>query len=265
MEFCSKKKKRIENFNHIVDYQLFQLSELILSRHNIKAANDILIAFGQIYHQCPSEIAPPAKYIRFIENYACILNKKRTAIETRSNRLKAGIGKLTEARESVSNMQKKAAKKSKLLAEKQSDADMALKAISQSMTNANYQRSDMEQLKLATVKENERIEKQKSLIDEQLREVEPVLREAREAVGSIKSESLSEIRSLRAPPEAIRDILQANAKRASAAAAPLAAWVRANLDYSTILERVTPLQKEKNDLIKCTIIQKMLCMKYKLD
>lgn len=46
----------------------------------------------------------------------------------------AGIGKLTEARESVSNMQKKAAKKSKLLAEKQTDADMALKAISQSMT-----------------------------------------------------------------------------------------------------------------------------------
>lgn len=41
-----------------------------------------------------------------------------------------------------------------------------------------------------------------------------------------------------------------NAKRASAAAAPLAAWVRANLDYSTILERVAPLQKEKDDLIK---------------
>uniref|UniRef100_A0A158Q7Q4 Cytoplasmic dynein 2 heavy chain 1 n=1 Tax=Elaeophora elaphi TaxID=1147741 RepID=A0A158Q7Q4_9BILA len=272
---------------------LSQLSELILSRHNVKAPSDIVIAFGQIYHQCPPEIAPPAKYIRFIENYVCILNKKRTAIETRSNRLKAGIGKLTEARESVSNMQKKAAKKSKLLAEKQTEADMTLKAISQSMTNTNYQRSDMEQLKLATVKENERIEKQKALIDEQLREVEPVLREAREAVGSIKSESLSEIRSLRAPPEAIRDILQAvllfmgifdtsweamrkflarngvkdeiinfdarrispdvnkkNAKRASAAAAPLAAWVRANLDYSTILERVAPLQKEKNDLIK---------------
>ncbi|MCP9266202.1 DYHC2 [Dirofilaria immitis] len=185
---------------------LSQLSELILSQHHVKAANDILIAFGQIYHSCPPEIAPPAKYIRLIENYVCILNKKRTAIEIRSNRLKAGISKLTEARESV----------------------------------------------------------------------EPLLREAREAVGSIKSESLSEIRSLRAPPEAIRDILQAvllfmgifdtsweamrkflarngvkdeiinfdarrispdNAKRASAAAAPLAAWVQANLDYSTILER----------------------------
>ena len=40
-------------------------------------------------------------------------------------------------------------------------------------------------------------------------QVEPQLKAAREAVGSIKSESLSEIRSLRAPPETIRDILQA--------------------------------------------------------
>lgn len=49
------------------------------------------MAFGQIYHQCPTEIAPPAKYIRFIENYVCVLNKKRSAIETRSNRLKVLI------------------------------------------------------------------------------------------------------------------------------------------------------------------------------
>ncbi|KAK6043701.1 hypothetical protein COOONC_18794, partial [Cooperia oncophora] len=121
--------------------------------------------------------------------------------------------------------------------------------------------------------------------------------EARSAVGSIKSESLSEIRSLRAPPEAIRDILQAvllfmgplkkqcqrrdeiinfdahritrdvhkrvtalvkskeasfdpkNAKRASVAAAPLAAWVTANLQYSEILEKISPLEQEKNELV----------------
>lgn len=38
--------------------------------------------------------------------------------------------------------------------------------------------------------------------------MEPLIQEARSAVGSIKSESLSEIRSLRAPPEIIRDILE---------------------------------------------------------
>ena len=35
-----------------------------------------------------------------------------------------------------------------------------------------------------------------------------MLQEARRAVGSIKTESLSEIRSLRAPPDVIRDILE---------------------------------------------------------
>ncbi|CAD5207659.1 unnamed protein product [Bursaphelenchus okinawaensis] len=132
--------------------------------------------------------------------------------------------------------------------------------------------------------------------------------EARKAVGSIKSESLSEIRSLRAPPDAIRDILQAvllfmgildnswdsmrrflakngvkdeiinfdarnvtpdirkrvqkvvaekrnsfdekTAKRASVAAAPLAAWVMANIEYSAILEKIQPLENEKNALLK---------------
>lgn len=163
------------------------------------------------------------------------------------------------------------------------------------------------------------------------------MREAREAVGSIKSESLSEVRSLRAPPEAIRDILQAvllfmgildtsweamrkflaksgvkediinfdarritpemakrvnslvkakassfdpkNAKRASAgqfalkgrgcgcvdrvnyfiifcvcmfhlAAAPLAAWVTANLQYAIIIEKIAPLEQKKSTLEK---------------
>ena len=38
--------------------------------------------------------------------------------------------------------------------------------------------------------------------------MEPLIAEARQAVGNIKSESLSEIRSLRAPPDVIRDILE---------------------------------------------------------
>uniref|UniRef100_A0A8L8Q3M1 MT domain-containing protein n=1 Tax=Heligmosomoides polygyrus TaxID=6339 RepID=A0A8L8Q3M1_HELPZ len=226
--------------------------------------------------------------------------------------LKAGVSKLTEAREQVAVMQKKAAKKSKLLAEKQADADEALKDISKSMTGAEDQRSSMQQLRAATEEENAKIAEKKKHIEEQLKDVEPLLKEARSAVGSIKSESLSEIRSLRAPPEAIRDILQAvllfmgildtsweamrncvflrflsktsvkdeiinfdahritrevhkkvsalvkskeasfdpkNAKRASLAAAPLAAWVTANLQYSEILEKISPLEQEKNQLV----------------
>uniref|UniRef100_A0A158PC70 Cytoplasmic dynein 2 heavy chain 1 n=1 Tax=Angiostrongylus cantonensis TaxID=6313 RepID=A0A158PC70_ANGCA len=253
------------------------------------------------------KIQSPYKFQRCIENYASIYEKKKSVIAGRLERLKAGVSKLTEAREQVALMQKTAATKSKLLAEKQADADEALKDISKSMTGAEDQKTSMQQLRAATEEENMKIAEKKKKIEEQLKDVEPLLEEARSAVGSIRPESLSEIRSLRAPPEAIRDILQAvllfmgildtsweamrrflskssvkdeiinfdahritrdvhkkvsalvqgkqasfdpkNAKRASVAAAPLAAWVTANLQYSAILEKISPLEQEKNELI----------------
>uniref|UniRef100_A0AAR2JK60 Cytoplasmic dynein 2 heavy chain 1 n=1 Tax=Pygocentrus nattereri TaxID=42514 RepID=A0AAR2JK60_PYGNA len=41
-----------------------------------------------------------------------------------------------------------------------------------------------------------------------------------------------------------------NAKRASAAAAPLAAWVKANVQYSHVLEKIQPLEAEQAGLIE---------------
>lgn len=48
----------------------------------------------------------------------------------------------------------------------------------------------------------------KKAIDKELENIEPIVQQAREAVGNIKSEALSEIRSMRAPPDVIRDILE---------------------------------------------------------
>ena len=45
-------------------------------------------------------------------------------------------------------------------------------------------------------------------IDKELAEVEPLIEEAKRAVADIKPEALSEVRSMRAPPEAVRDILE---------------------------------------------------------
>ena len=40
------------------------------------------------------------------------------------------------------------------------------------------------------------------------------------------------------------------AKRASIAAAPLAAWVKANVSYAAVLERIAPLEEEQSGLRK---------------
>ena len=76
------------------------------------------------------------------------------------------------------------------------------------MQGAGEQKMEMEDLKVKIEAENKKLAKRKAEIDIELKEVQPILEEAQKAVGQIKAESLSEIRSLRAPPDAVRDILE---------------------------------------------------------
>jgi dynein heavy chain 2 len=67
---------------------------------------------------------------------------------------------------------------------------------------------EMEQLKGKVNEETSYIERQKREIDDELAETQPLVDQAKQAVGSLKSDTLSEIRSLRAPPDVIKDILE---------------------------------------------------------
>lgn len=76
------------------------------------------------------------------------------------------------------------------------------------LQNASEQKSEMEVLKKQAAEENRKLEKRKVEIDAELAEIAPLVEEAKTAVGNIKNETLGEIRSLRAPPSVIRDILE---------------------------------------------------------
>ncbi|KAL3101915.1 hypothetical protein niasHS_003324 [Heterodera schachtii] len=292
---------------------LSQIAALSLQQNGAADRSDqssswLLSAFVQLFQRAPAESQSPAKFAHFVDTFHALISSKRTAVEGRLARLRAGVDRLTETRNAVAKMQKKAAKKSKLLAEKQAEANGALAEITRSMSGATEQKEDMEKLKSTTEAENANIEQQKKLIEQQLADVEPLMNEARKAVGSLKSENLSEVRSLRSPATSIRDILEAvllfmgildtswesmrrflakggvkeeiinfdvrritpstakkvgalvkakaasfdpvNAKNASTAIAPLAAWVTANLQYALILEKIAPLEQKKESLVK---------------
>jgi len=220
--------------------------------------------------------------------------------------LKNGVSKLNEAQTVVNELEKKAKVQREKLAQKQSEADKALNEITRSMHGAGEQKVEMEELKVKIDAENKKLNKRKAEIEEELKEVQPIVEAAKQAVGQIKPESLSEIRSLRAPPDVVRDILEGvlrlmgtldtswasiknflgkrgvkeeiinfnprainpenregvekllkknadsfdeqTAKRASAAAAPLSQWVKANVQYAKILEKILPLEHEQDKL-----------------
>ena len=273
----------------------------------LTGGEDLIKAFLHIHESCvPMGIATPRNYIIFLKTYKSVYESKKEKIKKRQSHLQAGVSKLNEATALVDKLKSKAAKQQALLAEKQAQADAALHEITASMQTATEQKNEVEQLKQQQSEERVKLEKRKKAIDIELSEIEPLIREAKKAVGNIKPETLSEIRALRAPPDTIRDILEGVlrlmgvydtswgsmrsflaqrgvkediqsfdarrishdiregvqqlldkngksfdpqvAKRASIAAAPLAAWVKANVKYSYVLEKIGPLEKEQNVL-----------------
>jgi dynein heavy chain 2 len=116
---------------------------------------------------------------------------------------------LNDAKNVVNELEKKAKVQREKLSQKQAEADRALNEITRSMQGAGEQKIEMEDLKVKIEAENKILAKRKAEIEEELKEVQPIVDEAKRAVGQIKPESLSEIRSLRAPPDAVRDILEA--------------------------------------------------------
>ncbi|XP_059389922.1 dynein cytoplasmic 2 heavy chain 1 isoform X3 [Carassius carassius] len=265
-------------------------------------------SFLAIHESCRDFGATPSQYLSFLQVYQTIYSSKRTELTHKQQHLQAGVAKLNEAKALVDELKRRAAEQSSLLKTKQTEADAALQEITSSMQNASDQKTEMEKIKERMAHEVSKIEERKKKIDEELREVQPLVDEAKQAVGNIKPESLSEIRSLRMPPDVIRDILEGvlrlmgifdtswvsmksflakrgvrediatfdvrsisheirqsveellhrnkasfdpkNAKRASAAAAPLAAWVKANVQYSHVLEKIQPLETEHAGLME---------------
>ncbi|XP_051252504.1 cytoplasmic dynein 2 heavy chain 1 isoform X6 [Dicentrarchus labrax] len=272
------------------------------------AQGDLCRLFLMVHESCREHGATPSQYMAFLHVYTAIYSRKQSQLTTRQQHLQAGVSKLNEAKALVDELKRRAAEQSALLKTKQQEADSALQEITTSMQNASDQKTEMEKIKGKMAQEVSKIEERKAKIDDELKEVQPLVDEAKRAVGNIKPEALSEIRSLRMPPDVIRDILEGvlrlmgifdtswvsmksflakrgvredivtfearnitpeirqsveellnrnkasfdpkNAKRASAAAAPLAAWVKANVQYSHVIERIEPLEREQAGLLE---------------
>ncbi|KAI8908484.1 dynein heavy chain and region D6 of dynein motor-domain-containing protein [Gorgonomyces haynaldii] len=268
---------------------------------------DQLIKEMQEIHK-QSKGATDKHFMEFLGVYEHIYKEKKEQLVKKINYLEGGLSKLNDASKFVDDLSTEAKKQQIQLADKQKQADVALKQITESMVEASEQKKEMEQLSIALKEEEGQMLIRKQAVEKELAEVEPLIRAAKSAVGEIRNESLSEIRSLRAPPPAIRDVLEgvlrlmgnldmswnsmkgflgqrtvkeeimnfdvrnisksnrdavakllrekkesfeeAVIKRSSIAAAPLAQWVKANLQYAEVMEKVGPLEQDLQNLTK---------------
>ena len=135
-----------------------------------------------------------------------------------------GLLKLSDAEIKADELSAKATQQRELLAHKQREAEEALNKIAESIALAadhkkeietltqNLQQEEVGQfirLMLAVVVyPKAELEERRCSVERELQDVQPKVDAAREAVGCIKSDNLNEIRSLKMPPEPIRDVLE---------------------------------------------------------
>ncbi|XP_047369553.1 cytoplasmic dynein 2 heavy chain 1 isoform X1 [Vespa velutina] len=253
--------------------------------------------------QAPKQQQAPARFLALLCTSQYLHEIWNEEVESKLNSLGTGISRLREAGEHVAKLEDEVSKQRQELEIEKGRANAALEKITATMRGATGQRGEMTNLKAVTERESAELARRKADIEGELSKVEPLVEQASHAVAGISSDALAEVRSLRAPPAPVRDVLEGvlrlmgikdtswnsmktflakrgikdeirtwdarrstsasleavaklikerpdsfeekTARRASMAAAPLAAWVLANLQYGQILQQVAPLEREQ--------------------
>ncbi|XP_076621618.1 dynein cytoplasmic heavy chain beethoven [Colletes latitarsis] len=260
-------------------------------------------AMVKAHLQAPRQQRAPARFLAMVHTWKHLRVAWSEEMEQKVASLQAGIGRLKEAGEQVAKLEDEVSKQRQELEAEQGRANAALEQITATMRGATGQRGEMTNLKAETERESAELARRKADIEGELGKVEPLVEQAAQAVAGISADALAEVRSLRAPPAPVRDVLEGvlrlmgikdtswnsmktflakrgikdeirtwdarrstsssldavaklvkerpesfeekTAKRASVAAAPLAAWVLANLQYGRIIQQVAPLEREQ--------------------
>ncbi|CCW60917.1 unnamed protein product [Phytomonas sp. EM1] len=246
--------------------------------------------------------ATPKDFEVFMKTYTKIMLSRRKSSHDNIIRLEAGLVKLRDAEDKVAGIKRDVSAKKSAVEAMQKEADEALNQIQKNIQSSQEQRDQASELREKLSEEQKSIEFNRKKSEEKLGNIKPLMEAARDAVSSIRTEQLNEMRSLKAPPEPIRDVLEgvlallgvsdvswqsmrnflaergvkerivdfdiknvtpqirANVSsllkqkatsfkpevihRASLAAAPMADWVRAMVEYSKIMDQISPLTRQ---------------------
>ncbi|TPX53424.1 hypothetical protein SeMB42_g00788 [Synchytrium endobioticum] len=148
--------------------------------------------------------ATPRHYLDFISHYVKVFGEKREDLEDRQRHLNVGLDKLKDTVVKVEELRKSLASKKRELEAKTVEANEKLKKMVSDQQEAEQKRAASLHIQNAIAKQNEEIEKRRSVVVAQLAEAEPAVLEAQQSVSNIKKQHLTEVRSMANPPDAVK-------------------------------------------------------------
>lgn len=153
--------------------------------------------------------AAPRDLMALLRAYRGVCASKAGGSRSEVARLRAGLGRLEEAQSAVDAMTRTASSQREELRIKQAAADRAMSDITDALGLASDRKKEVEVLsdRLAVAEGETRA--RKAAVESELAGVMPMIEAAKAAVGGISKGHIDEIKNLRAPPEAVADVLSA--------------------------------------------------------
>ncbi|WWC73019.1 uncharacterized protein I206_106984 [Kwoniella pini CBS 10737] len=146
----------------------------------------------------------PRHFLDFINHYVRLFNEKKEELEEQQRHLNVGLDKLRDTVSQVEELRQSLATKSSQLEAKNAEANQKLRQMVTDQQEAEAKKAASIEIQAALVEQDRFIQERQEIVKEDLAQAEPAVLEALAAVGNIKKQHLSEVRSMANPPEAVK-------------------------------------------------------------
>lgn len=146
----------------------------------------------------------PRHYLDFINQYVKLFHEKCSELQEEQRHLTVGLNRINETVEQVEEMQSSLKIKSAELEAKNREAQSKMENIIQNREEARQRTKESEELQQALRTQETVIAEKRKYVMEDLSKVEPAVKEAQQAVQSIKKQNLIEVRSMTNPPAPVK-------------------------------------------------------------
>ncbi|TXT09077.1 hypothetical protein VHUM_02551 [Vanrija humicola] len=146
----------------------------------------------------------PRHFLDFINHYVRLFTEKKEDLEEQQRHLNVGLDKLRTTVHQVEELRKSLAAKRGQLEAKNAEANLKLKQMVADQQEAEAKKAASVEIQAALEEQDAYIQQRSQIVKEDLAQAEPAVLEAQVAVGNIKKQHLSEVRSMANPPEAVK-------------------------------------------------------------
>ncbi|WRT69144.1 uncharacterized protein IL334_006128 [Kwoniella shivajii] len=146
----------------------------------------------------------PRHFLDFINHYVRLFNDKKEELEEQQRHLNVGLDKLQDTVSQVEELRHSLAAKNSQLEAKNAEANQKLRQMVTDQQEAEAKKAASIEIQAALEQQDDYIQQRQEIVKEDLAQAEPAVLEALAAVGNIKKQHLSEVRSMANPPEAVK-------------------------------------------------------------